>query len=291
VTAKAEAVLRQACMAVGLDASRAELIRAAENTLYRLPGGVVARVTRSGQLDAAKKEVRVSRWLAVNGVLVVEALADLEQPVAVNGRAVTFWRELPAHRRGTTAELADLLRQLHGLPTPDFDLPALAPFVRLRERISEAASLDDDDRGWLLTHLGELEQRYAELPQGLPWCAVHGDAWAGNVAVTEYGPVLLDLERFAYGPPEWDLTSIAVSYTTFGSMSADEWTGFCERYGQDVTAWAGFEVLRDIRELRKVTFAVQMASEREDIAEQARYRLACLRGDRGPRPWGWTGIP
>jgi aminoglycoside phosphotransferase (APT) family kinase protein len=233
----------------------------------------------------------VSGWLAEHALPVVEVLTDLTQPVEAHGRAVTFWRELPPHRQGTSAELADLLKQLHALPAPDFELPPLAPFVRLKERVTEASRLSDDDRGWLLQRLADLEDRYVELPAGMPWCAIHGDAWSGNVAVTEAGPVLLDLERFAYGPPEWDLTSIAVNYTTFGSVSAEEWSGFCERYGYDVTIWAAFEVFRDIRELRKVTFAVQMASQREDIAEQARYRISCLRGEHGPRPWGWTGVP
>jgi len=177
------------------------------------------------------------------------------------------------------------------LPAPDFELAPLAPFVRLRERIWEAVSLPDDDRAWLLGRLADLGQRYAELPAGLTWCLVHGDAWNGNVAVTQSGPVLLDLERFAFGPPEWDLASVAVDYTTFGSLSASGWADFCEQYGQDVTGWAGFPVLRDIRELRKVTFAWQLAGERPDIAEQARYRLACIRGERGPRPWGWAGVP
>jgi aminoglycoside phosphotransferase (APT) family kinase protein len=256
-----------------------------------LPGRVVARVTRDGQLAAATKEVKVSRWLQSLGVPVVEALADIEQPVAVNGRAVTFWRELPAHRFSTIPELAAVLRRLHGLPRPTFELPPVAPFVRQRERIAEATALSTADRVWLLNHLADLEVRYAALPVGMPWCAIHGDAWAGNVVVTdEAGPVLLDLERFAYGPPEWDLTSIAVDYTTFGEMTAEAWADFSKRYGCDVTAWAGFEVLRDARELRKVTFALQMAGQQPDFAEQAAYRLACIQGRCGPRPWGWTGV-
>lgn len=176
------------------------------------------------------------------------------------------------------------------LPLPDFDLPPLAPFIRLRERIDEATLLSDENRGWLLTQLSGLEVRYTALPPGKPWCAIHGDARTGNVVVTGHGPVLLDLERFAHGPPEWDLSSIAVNYTTFGNYPAEVWNDFCQRYGDDVTTWDGFAILRDARELRKVTFAVQMAPHREDIAEQARYRLACLRGEHGPRPWGWTGV-
>lgn len=283
--------LHTACATLGLDASHAELIRAGENYLYRLPGKVVARVTRPGQIEAARKEVQVSRWLATAGIPVVEALADLPQPAEVDGRAVTFWRELPPHQPGTLAELADLLRQLHALPKPDFELPPLAPFVRLRERLTEADALSSDDRAWLLNRLRELEIGYANLPTRRPWCAVHGDAWDGNVASTDDGPILLDLERFAFGPPEWDLASIAVDYTTFGLISLEEWQGFCQRYGSDVMTWDGFELFRDIRELRKVTFAWQLAGTRDDIAEQATYRLACLRGEHGHRPWGWTEVP
>jgi hypothetical protein len=170
-----------ACQAAGLSAAGAERIRAGENTLYRLPGSVVARVTRPGQLDAATKEVRVSRWLRSFGVPVVEALNDLEQPVAIDGRAVTFWRELPSHRHSTIPELAEVLRRLHA------------------------------------------------LPPGKPWCAIHGDAWTGNVVGTDDGPVLLDVERFAFGPPEWDLSSIAVDYITFGDFPTEVWNDFCQR--------------------------------------------------------------
>jgi aminoglycoside phosphotransferase (APT) family kinase protein len=184
-----------------------------------------------------------------------------------------------------------VLRNLHRLPAPPFTLPALAPFVRQRERISEARTLSDSDRDWLLAHLTGLEARYAALPPGMPWCAIHGDAWAGNVVVTDdSGPVLLDLERFAHGPPEWDLTSIAVGYTTFGDVTAQQWAQFSDRYGYDVTTWDGFEVLRDARELRKVTFAVQVAGQQPHLAAQAAYRLACVQGRHGPRPWGWTGV-
>ena len=287
----ADEILNLACAAVGLDPTGATVISMSENALYRLPHGIVARVTRSGQVDAAAKEVRVSRWLGSLRVPVVEALSGIEQPVAVDGRAVTFWKELPAHRHSSPAELAAVLRRLHHLPAPGFDLPRIAPFVRHRERISESVLLSDGDRRWLLRHLDRLEDRFADLPPGRPWCAVHGDAWAGNVVVTSDGPVLLDFERFSFGPPEWDLTSIAVDYTTFGDMTADQWAAFAASYGYDVTAWSGFDVLRDARELRNVTFALQLAAERPQLAPQAAYRLACVKGEHGPRPWGWRGVP
>ena len=284
--------LEQACRQLGLSCAPAELIRAAENTMYRLPGAVVARVTRPGQLAAAGKEVRVSRWLHEAGVAVVEAVPELAQPVQVGSRAVTFWRELPAHHDGNIDQIADVLHTLHRLTPPrELDLPPLAPFVRLRERIAEADILDGSERPWLLEHLGRLEQNYAVLPSGLPLCAVHGDAWGGNIVTTVDGPVLLDLERFAYGPPEWDLVSIAVDHVTFGTLPRADWERFCVRYGYDVTGWAGYEVLRDARELRKVTFALQMAGQYPHLTEQARYRLSCIQGRQGPRPWHWQPVP
>jgi hypothetical protein len=148
-----------ACRTAGLSLEGAELIRAGENMLYRLPGRVVARVTRPGQVAAATKEVLVSRWLTSLGVPVVEALDDVDQPLVVHGRAVTFWRELPPHRNSTIPELAEVLWRLHALPAPDFELPGLAPFVCLRERISEAAVLGQRDRDWLLAHLSNLQAR------------------------------------------------------------------------------------------------------------------------------------
>lgn len=80
--------------------------------------------------------------------------------------------------------------------------------MRLRDRIRDATRLDDASRAWLLDHPGRLEADYARLPSGRPWCPVHGDAWVGNALVTDKDPVVLDLERFSYGPPEWDLIPV-----------------------------------------------------------------------------------
>lgn len=289
---QASDVLEAACQDLDIDPTGAELIRVGENTLYRLSGGIVARVTRAGQIETARKETRVSRWLQEQGIPVVEILPNLAQPVKIDDRAVTFWRELPTHREGTIRQVAHVLRRIHALQPPaDLKLPPLEPFVRLKQRIAEATVLDDTARKWLLGHLARLEQRYANLPAGLPTSAVHGDAWGGNIIDTADGPVVLDLERFAYGPPEWDLASIAVDHFTFGTTSAAEWVAFCQQYGHDITAWSGYPILRDARELRKVTFAAQMATQFPQLKTQALYRLACIQGQAGHRPWNWVPVP
>jgi len=288
-------VLYQASAAAGVNSDGAEVIRLAENAIYRLRGGVVARIARPGQSLAAAKEVNVARWLEDSDVPAVRVIRDIEQPVHVDARAVTFWHELPPHQSGTTANVAAALRELHKLPEPKtFELPELAPFVRLTQRIESADTISTDDQTWLLGRLSDLQAAYADLSPGLPRCVVHGDAWTGNVVVTaDNTSVLLDLERCALGPPEWDLVSTAVTYVTTAKIDTKEWAIYCETYGYDVTTWEGFEVLRDIRELRQTTMAVQVANtDPERYADQAAHRLACLRGQLGPRPWsGWWAVP
>lgn len=285
-------VLADACTQAGFDHHRAEVIRLGENGIFRLPGGIVVRIARPGQLMTAVKEVRIARWLARNGIPTVRALDGIEQPLESGGRAVTFWKELPPHRHGTPAVVADALRRLHDLPVPtERTLAPLAPFTRLTQRIEAAATLTSSDRAWLREHLAELEQRYTTLPEGIPRRVIHGDAWTGNVVTTEDGhTVLLDLERCSVGPPEWDLVSTAIKHTSFAWVSTKDYHEFCRRYGHDVTSWQGFELLRDIRELRMTCYALQRAAENPATQVEAELRVACLRGERGPRPWDWKPV-
>ncbi|WP_059007982.1 phosphotransferase family protein [Streptomyces specialis] len=288
-TEQSRAVLEKVAAAAGLSFTGAQPIRLAENDLWRLPGNVVVRIARGGQEAAATREVAVARWLDKHGIPAVRPL-PVEQPVHAGGRAATFWEELPEHRDGTPADLAPLLRRLHYLPLPPFAIGKLDPFVRLGDRLAATRSVSDRDRRWLLNRLNDLHTQWRNLPGRRPECVVHGDAWGGNCAITSQGAVLLDFERTAQGPPEWDLASIAVEHETFGSLSRTEYQEFCDAYGYDVTTWPGYRTLRDIRELRKATFALQIADDDPAAAEQARFRLACLRGQHGERPWGWTAV-
>ncbi|CAN3982153.1 phosphotransferase [Kitasatospora purpeofusca] len=285
------ALLLNACAVAGLSAAGAEPIRIGENALWRLPHRIVARIGRPGQSTAAARELAVARWLNDCGVPAVHPLDDLREPLDVDGTPVTFWHELPPHRPGTAADIAPPLRRLHELPVPALPLGHLDPFVRLATRIAGAATLHDEQRQWLRFRLAELEATWSDLPAGLPASVIHGDAWRGNVAVTPTTTYLLDFERTSLGPPEWDLTATAVGYGTFGTVSDSEYTAFCKAYGADVTTWTGYPVLRDIRELRVTCFALQHAAA-DPVRHQAEahYRLACLQGENGPRPWGWTAV-
>ncbi|MGN9779838.1 phosphotransferase [Nonomuraea sp. ZG12] len=286
------AILQAACLRAGLDPEGAQLVRRGENIIYRLRGRIIARIARRGQTAAADREVRMARWLEDHDVAAVRALPDVAQPIEVDGRAVTWWHELPPHRHGTALQVADQLRRLHNLPLPDFDIGRLDPFVRLAERIDAATTLTDADRRWMREHLAELQASYQKLPPGLPYSVVHGDAWIGNVVATDDGQVVfLDLERCSIGPPEWDLVSTAVKAFTLGGISVNDYDQFVNSYGHDVTQWVGFKTLRDIREFRLVCMAGQVAGENPARAEEAALRLACLQGEYGPRPWHWTAVP
>ncbi|WP_329127314.1 hypothetical protein [Streptomyces sp. NBC_01465] len=84
--------------------------------------------------------------------------------------------------------------------------------------------------------------------------------------------------------------STAVRAKTTGAVNAREYGEFCEAYGYDVTTWEGYPILAGARELRMTTFAAQHAASNEEWIGQAQYRIDCLRGRSGPRPWPWKGI-
>ncbi|HET9656050.1 MAG TPA: aminoglycoside phosphotransferase family protein [Kineosporiaceae bacterium] len=278
-------------MQAGVDSSEAELIRLAENALYRLPGGIIARVSRPGQLDTARREVMVSQWLQLQDFPVVQAITDLPQPIEVAARAVTFWRELPPHTRASPREIGVVLRRLHAMCTQGIDLPPTDPFVQVETRIASLTFLSDEDRQWLLDRAAQLRHQYASHPAN-PVCLVHGDPWAGNIVRTEAGPVLLDLERFSFGPPEYDLVVIAASHTSYGLLPTDQYRELVSAYGRDVTTWEGYPLLRNIRELRVTTYAGQVALDHPEAVDQAVHRLRCLQGQHGDRPWpGWRAVP
>lgn len=288
-TEESLALLQKIAAVAGLPVIGAEPIRLAENDLWRLPGKIVVRIARAGQEDAASREVAVARWLAEHHVPAVRPLS-MEQPVHAGGRAATFWELLPRHQHGTEADLAPLLRQLHDLPKPSFSIGKLTPFVRIAERLTAARSVSQEDQQWLLRRLEDLRMEWADLPTGRPECVIHGDAWRGNCAVVNGQTMLMDFERTSVGPPEWDLTSTAVAYDTFGNLTGAEYHRYCELYGHDVMSWPGYQTLRGIRELRLVTFALQIADHDPDALDQARYRIDCVRGRQGPRPWGWEAV-
>jgi Ser/Thr protein kinase RdoA (MazF antagonist) len=290
-------VLTEVCRALGLGTEGAEPIRIAENAIWRLPGQLVARISRPGGTPAAAREIAVANWLASHGIPAVRPAPGLDQPITIDGRAVTIWEELPPHRDGNVREVAHLLKALHALPEPDFDLEPLEPFGKIRTRLDQAKAISERELEWLYGYTDELEAAWHQLVEspGLSRCVLHGDAWVGNVASADDGTAyLLDLDSFTVGPREWDLTSTAVKLTSTSGITRQDYEDFCTVYGADVTSWDGYEVLRDIRELRMTAYAARITTEHPDhphARHETQYRIECLMGAQGQRPWRWTAVP
>jgi Ser/Thr protein kinase RdoA (MazF antagonist) len=287
-----ERVLQAAAEIAGIDVSGAQVIRDGSHAMYRLQGGVVARIGRAGTAKTAQREVKVADWLAQSGIRVTRTVDGLAQPVVFDDRPVTWWRLLPEHRAATPAELGAVLRGLHELAVPAMpQLPVSDPFSDLGERLSGPANIAPNDREWLQQRLSELRDRYNQLRYGQPQHVIHGDAWQGNVAVPPAEkPILLDLEHVSIGHADWDLIPLAVDYTDFARLDHDDYHSFVAAYGgRDVTTSPAFRTLADIHELRWVCFVISKSLGSQSAKLEVRHRIACLRGDV-PRPWSWTAF-
>ncbi|WP_225729142.1 MULTISPECIES: hypothetical protein [unclassified Nocardia] len=191
------------------------------------------------------------------------------------------------------AATAESLKHLHRLPRPrNTELAQLDPFAGMAAGIAAARILDADERNWLTGHLAELSGRWDSMPLGRPWCVIRGSAPLDELIVIDGAMVIpLALERAVIGPPEWDLVRISMELWSFGWRTAPEYAEFCQAYGQDVTRWPGCYLLRDIQEFRMVVEGTVAAAADPGLRGQSAHRLACIRGDVGPRPWpGWVSI-
>lgn len=285
-------ILERAAAHAGLDVSAASLLRDGANAVFELSGGIVARIGRSSTADAADRELRVSRWLNASGILAVEAVTTLPQPIVVEDRPVTWWHLIPDHRPATPAELGAALARLHARASPTtFELPEYEPFTGLHDRITAADALGNDDREWLVRRYTTLRQRYEQLPPPARIMVIHGDAWQGNLVVPADGtPVFLDLDKVSRGRPEWDLVQLAVDHADFTRLGTADYRSFVTAYGgYDMTSTPEFRIFADVQELRWVTFAIGLAHRDRAAAAEARHRIACLRG-RVPKPWEWRAL-
>jgi len=274
------------CATAGLDPIGAELLRLTNNAVYRLvTRPVVVRIVASrGLRHRVEKVVRVARWFAEHDVPAVRLLPGIAQPVRVGDHLATLWEEVPdggAKPRGR--DLGRLLRRIHALPAPDFPLPAWHPLDDVRRRVDEAGALDDADRKYLLHRCEEVHARIHELEFALPRSLVHGDAHLGNLIPSPTGPVLCDFDSSCMGPPEWDLTPLAVGVVRFGEP-AGRYRELARTYGLDVTRWAGFPVLREVRELKLITSVLPIMTSNPGVRPELLRRLDDFRrGDTSAR--------
>jgi hypothetical protein len=278
--------LTAVCAAAGLDPAGARLLRCTNNAVFELAGvPVVVRIVASNALrHRVDKVVRVATWLAAHDLPAVRLVPGIVQPVAAGEYLATVWETVPhGGRKARGRDLAKLLRLLHELPEASFPLPAWEPLDDVRRRIGEADGLGAADLAFLQERCDEVSARLAAVEYVLPTSLLHGDAHLGNLIPSPAGPVLCDFDSASLGPPEWDLTPLAVGVVRFGEP-AGRYRELVRSYGFDVTRWEGFPVLREVRELKLITSVLPILSSRPEVRPELFRRLADVRrGDRSAR--------
>jgi hypothetical protein len=278
--------LAEVCAAAGLDASGARLLRFVNNGVFLLrEHPVIVRIVLAPSFAyRAGHVVEATRWLTENGVDSVRLLPGVEQPLRVDGHLATLWEAVPdcGYEPGG-ADLAQLLKQVHSLPVPD-SMPPWRPMEDVRRRLADAEEIDAADRDFLERRCDDVQERLERLEFPLPPSVIHGDAHLGNVIPGPEGPVLCDLDSLSVGPPEWDLTPMAVGQLRMGHPP-ERYRALADAYGFDVTRWSGFQVLRDLRELKITVSVLPILRSNPGIRGELHRRLRSMRAGNVAAQW------
>ncbi|MGV9992241.1 phosphotransferase enzyme family protein [Streptomyces sp. NPDC003374] len=266
------------------DAARgARLLALGENAVFA-SGDLVVKVGRDAELlERARRELRIAAWLAEAGVPAVRAAEP--EALLVYGHPVTVWHRLPdAVRPAEPRDLAVLLRAVHALPAPAFELPPrdLLSGVERWLRLAGDA-IDPADAAYLRARRDGFAAAAAALTPHLPPGPIHGDALPRNVHIGPDGPVLVDLETFSADLREHDLVVMALSRDRYG-LPAPAYDSFTAAYGWDVREWEGCPVLRGARETASCAWVAQHAPHNPKALAEFERRVKSLRdGDETVR--------
>jgi Ser/Thr protein kinase RdoA (MazF antagonist) len=279
--------LQEACARARLSSEGAELLRLGENAIYQLATApIVVRIARSAdRLPRVERELCVARWLATSGVPAVRVYEEIDQPLTVDGRPVSFWHmvtggdPVPTH-----IDLARLLAAFHHARNCPCELASFDPLRTSESRLTEAKGVAKDDWDFLRTRCAELKDQLQHLAFALPRGPIHGDAHTSNL-LTDCGQVvLLDFESAGIGPREWDLLPSAIGVERYG-RSETQYREFAGTYGFDVRAWPGYPLLREVREVTMTTWIMQNIGESPAVAAEFALRVASLRERDVGRAW------
>jgi Ser/Thr protein kinase RdoA (MazF antagonist) len=285
-TANEDTILHHAARTATLDKRNAHRLWQHATTIYLLPREQVIVRLRHGNdaVDAAQRAVAVARHLHSQG-FPAPVPAQVDQPVTVDGYAVSFWRYYPQGEKPVPEpfHLGRLLRQLHQLPTPPIDLPMYRPLTSFMATVKASTSLPTDDQAWLLAEAGDLLDQYYRLDFPLGVGHIHGDAYPGNLLWDGDQVLLGDWDEVAIGPRELDLTNTHHG-VRFGRTS-EQLAAFTREYDYNVTDWTGYPVLRAIRDLHTLGTYIRLADRGDRKAErQLMARIQSLRlGDTAAR--------
>ncbi|MDQ0598098.1 aminoglycoside phosphotransferase (APT) family kinase protein [Streptomyces canus] len=282
-----EARARDVVAAAGVlpgPAAGARLLALGENAVFAA-GDLVVKVGRDAELlDRARRELAIAAWLAEAEVPAVRAAEP--KALLVEGHPVTVWHRLPDPvRPAEPRDLAELLRVVHALPSPAFDLPPRELLGGVERWLRLAGdAIDPADAAYLRQRRDGFAAAAAALTPQLPPGPIHGDALPRNVHIGPDGPVLVDLETFSADLREHDLVVMALSRDRYG-LPAAAYESFTEAYGWDVREWEGCGVLRGARETASCAWVAQHAPVNPAALAEFERRVASLRDGDGTVRW------
>jgi hypothetical protein len=248
-------IVKHTCRAADLDGANARLLRGHTNAVILLPeAAAVVKVARRGTpASKVQRTTRFVRWLMDRGFPTVPLHPGPEQPLLVDGHAVTIWTYLPQPDHPVSAaQIAKPLLHLHNLPTPPVELPEHDNVRAIRKSIAAITALPAGTLRFLTERVDRLTTELAEVNFTLPTGPLQGDPQHRNALHHGDEAVLCDWDTVAYGHPEWDLVTIEVHCRRFG-YTPEHYKDFATAYGYDITTQAGYPTLRDLRELRMIT--------------------------------------
>lgn len=287
--------LQTACSHTGLPASGAQLLHHYANAVWLLPEHpAIIRITDSAFAhQKATTNIAVCRWLVQHQQFPATAPLTTDVIPLDEHAVATVWTYYPQppDLSPTSTDLAGLLRQLHALPSPPFELPrwtALTSLEGVLRDTTRPIAIDDSDRRWLLQRIDYLRDELARLDWRLGDGHIHGDAWAGNLLWNDTAnprTVLLgDWDSVSWGPREVDLIPTWHAATRFGR--GQQWSDdFAAEYGYDLAQWSGLPTLFAIRDLVQLVALLRQVPRRPGLAGALRQRLSDIRTAHGTAVW------
>jgi aminoglycoside phosphotransferase (APT) family kinase protein len=283
---RVRAALHAACASAGVDCSHARLLRLHSNAVFHLPAhDLIARVSTGELHQRIATSLTVTAWLADQGFPTIRPV--LCTPVPASGFVVSVWQYVETSEAPrTAADLARLLRRLHALPPPPFDLPempsALAGTLDAARAHPEAFA--DGDQQWLIDRIAQLEAAWTRLRFALPRGLVHGDAHPNNLLPTAEVVLLGDWDHTGRGPREWDLVQPHYFHRRFTTTRADV-DRAAEDYGWDIRTWPGLDTLISVREISGLGSYVRTAAVKPASKHELAFRIATLRAGDISAAW------
>lgn len=264
----------------GVDSAKIELVRLGTNAVFLADQGVIRVSPPDYPKESLAQQIALAKWLVKSGFPTAEPLTS--QVRQMDGCYITLWRRLiPAPGASCSAgEIGRLARLFHSLTESyEGDLPGWDPVGRLGIRLSHLRPddlLSESDIALIKSRHEHLIAPASHLESRLGWGPIHGDIHPGNVLVNEAGEHhLLDFDRIARGPREWDLTQPVVSQLFFG-RDVGHVDQFMVGYGTDPREFDGFDVLVQLRALFMTSWLLTLPRT-ERVAKEIRTRLAYWR--------------